>query len=395
MAYELNTVKDINSKYSKYNLVVSAFSAKDNYVRNLLRKRADGVEYIKKNLSQVNHQLYEWLATVNERSTNNIPQSGENVNTNSNSKIQYKLKGEDEGKKKSIKIYYEMSKGEIKKLHANHTRMKVYSKTDAEKIVNHIISTHMSFGDKYGTLSGKDKAAVIDMLWQKLNSTDAGNGDRIKVGQDIAEFIINSAVVEDIVSDETNSVDVDVVEALRPYLHTMDLSGIKGDIKSYYDTDKSVYARWGKRKGTRGVAPDVVAMELEAAGFYIDATHPAEVLFQIDEQYRKAINNLKRKQNLQADMTYDRNEVAIYHMAEDGTLTRLSAEGYGRYVRVNTDKTGTFIVCIPGVQFVMPMWGYAVILVACVLVLAAAVTVTVILVRRRKKRERANKYTIM
>ena len=88
---------------------------------------------------------------------------------------------------------------------------------------------------------------------------------------------------------------------------------------------------------------------------------------------------------LQANMTYDRNEVVVYHMAEDGTLTELSADGYGRYVKFDTDKTGTFIVCIPGVAFVMPMWGYAVILVACVLVVAAAVTVTVILVRRKKK----------
>ena len=88
---------------------------------------------------------------------------------------------------------------------------------------------------------------------------------------------------------------------------------------------------------------------------------------------------------LQADMTYDRNEVDVYHMAEDGTLTEISADGYGRYVRFDTSETGTFIVCIPGVAFVMPMWGYAVILVACVLVVAAAVTVTVILVRRKKK----------
>ena len=88
---------------------------------------------------------------------------------------------------------------------------------------------------------------------------------------------------------------------------------------------------------------------------------------------------------LQADMTYDRNEVVVYHMAEDGTLTEISADGYGRYVRFGTSETGTFIVCIPGVAFVMPMWGYAVILVACVLVVAAAVTVTVILVRRKKK----------
>ena len=88
---------------------------------------------------------------------------------------------------------------------------------------------------------------------------------------------------------------------------------------------------------------------------------------------------------LQADMTYDRNEVVVYHMAEDGALNELSADGYGRYVKFDTDRTGTFIVCIPGVAFVMPMWGYAVILVACVLVVAAAVTVTVILVRRKKK----------
>lgn len=88
---------------------------------------------------------------------------------------------------------------------------------------------------------------------------------------------------------------------------------------------------------------------------------------------------------LQADMTYDRNEVVVYHMAEDGTLNELSADGYGRYVKFDTDKTGTFIVCIPGVAFVMPMWGYAVILVVCVLVVAAAVTVTVVLVRKRKK----------
>ena len=88
---------------------------------------------------------------------------------------------------------------------------------------------------------------------------------------------------------------------------------------------------------------------------------------------------------LQANMTYDRNEVVVYYMAEDGTLTEIAADGYGRYVRFDTDKTGTFIVCIPGVAFVMPMWGYAVILVACVLVVAAAVLVAVILVRRKKK----------
>ena len=93
---------------------------------------------------------------------------------------------------------------------------------------------------------------------------------------------------------------------------------------------------------------------------------------------------------LQADMTYDRNEVVVYHMAEDGALTEISADGYGRYVKFDTDKTGTFIVCIPGVAFVMPMWGYAVILVACVLVVAAAITVPIVLVKKRKKKKTQN-----
>lgn len=89
---------------------------------------------------------------------------------------------------------------------------------------------------------------------------------------------------------------------------------------------------------------------------------------------------------LQANMTYDRNEVVVYHMAEDGALTELSADGYGRYVKFDTDKTGTFIACIPGVAFVMPMWGYAVILVACVLVVAAAITIPIVVVKKRKKK---------
>lgn len=86
ISIELNTVKDINSKYSKYNLIVSAFSAKDNYVRNLLQKRAERVEYIKKDLSQVNHQLHESLAIINERTNgrsttnNSISQTDGNVN---------------------------------------------------------------------------------------------------------------------------------------------------------------------------------------------------------------------------------------------------------------------------------------------------------------------------
>ena len=86
-------------------------------------------------------------------------------------------------------------------------------------------------------------------------------------------------------------------------------------------------------------------------------------------------------------MTYDRNEIVVYHLSEDGELTKIDCSGYGRYVRLQTDKTGTFIVCIPGVAFVMPMWGYALILVACVLVLASGITLIIIMVRKKRNRK--------
>ena len=88
---------------------------------------------------------------------------------------------------------------------------------------------------------------------------------------------------------------------------------------------------------------------------------------------------------LAADMTYDRNEVVVYHMAEDGALTEISADGYGRYVKFDTDRTGTFIVCVPGVAFEMPMWGYALIVVAGVVV-AIAIVLCVLSVRKKKRR---------
>ena len=55
-------------------------------------------------------------------------------------------------------------------------------------------------------------------------------------------------------------------------------------------------------------------------------------------------------------------------------------------MKFDTDRTGTFIVCIPGVAFVMPMWGYAIILAVCVLVVAAAITVPIVVVKKRKKK---------
>lgn len=86
-----------------------------------------------------------------------------------------------------------------------------------------------------------------------------------------------------------------------------------------------------------------------------------------------------------ADDYFDRTKAEVYYMDDNGGLTKLSASGYGRYVATETDKTGTFIVCVPGVAFHMPMWGYALILVGAVVTVAGAV-VTILVVAKRKKR---------
>ena len=82
-------------------------------------------------------------------------------------------------------------------------------------------------------------------------------------------------------------------------------------------------------------------------------------------------------------------EIEIYYLSESGMLGKLTCTELNGYVEFETDRLGTFIICIPGVAFVMPMWGYAIILAVCVLVVAAAITVTVILVRKKKKAKKS------
>lgn len=88
---------------------------------------------------------------------------------------------------------------------------------------------------------------------------------------------------------------------------------------------------------------------------------------------------------IRADSTYNRNQVAAYLLGEDGQLIRLHVTNGGSYVNVETSKGGTIILCIPGVAFHMPVWGYILIL-AGALTLAAGITVTVVAVVRHRKK---------
>lgn len=125
VSMEMNTVKDINSKNNKYNLIISAFSAKDNYLKNIIKNNAVFVEYKKDDLTQVNPQLYEWLATVNAKSSNNIVSNAEN-----NVKYSLKKQTDSDGNELSEEQIEYFKNSKVRDEDGN--LLKVYHGTDAE-----------------------------------------------------------------------------------------------------------------------------------------------------------------------------------------------------------------------------------------------------------------------
>ena len=214
-----------------------------------------------------------------------------------NEDIRYSLKD---------KYFYRLTDGQVKKAVANYTKFKVYSKVDAESIINNVLGNYMSFGESYGVISGKTKNEVIEMLWRGLNTAEPGR--QAKVALDIAEYILQNAVLENIYEDDSNQVYIDTIQVLKPYLHSINLNGIKGDIKHKYDRDNSPYLLWGKRKEHGGKGADVIAMELEEQGFYIDGINEADIFFQIDTAYREAVAALKKQAKELLDSSLSKEE---------------------------------------------------------------------------------------
>ena len=90
-----------------------------------------------------------------------------------------------------------LTRGQRAKFVANNTKFKVYSKLDATSVIDSIIAERLTLrdGQYEGVLSGKNRAEVIEKLFTKLNSTPEGY--RIGVALDIADYIINNAVLSD------------------------------------------------------------------------------------------------------------------------------------------------------------------------------------------------------
>lgn len=222
-------------------------------------------------------------------------------------------------------IKFALSKGQVAKDRANNSKMKVYSKTDAEKLINEIIEEKLNIKDKFGTLKGRTKAQVINQMFIALNSVDEGY--RGGVAQNIADYIIENAIYEDVFD---NGIDEDVLyryNTIKEYRGKLDLSSIKSEIHYKFDTKpgNAIMMQWGTTKG--GFDVDIVAQELQELGIQIYSSNPADIFFEILDIYNDARDSLNKKsQKIRSDYF---NEGELKTLKNE--LVREILKGYDKY----------------------------------------------------------------
>ena len=70
------------------------------------------------------------------------------TNENPTSRVDIRFSKKRTSVEETHRTYYKLSDGQIKKLLANNTHYKVYSKVDAERNINKVLTQYMSFGEK-------------------------------------------------------------------------------------------------------------------------------------------------------------------------------------------------------------------------------------------------------
>ncbi len=106
------------------------------------------------------------------------------------------------------------------------------------------------------------------------------------------------------------------------------------------------------------------------------------------------IENLTVLENVElvdvyANLTIDRTKTKAFYIDSNNNLKEVESSGAGRYVRLNVSDAGTYIVCEPGIPFIMPMWGYIIIICGS-LVLVGAISTFIIVRIIKKKRKNKN-----
>lgn len=250
-----------------------------------------------------------------------------------------------------------LTKAQRAKFVANNTKLKVYSRADAEVIINDILTNRLNLDERYvANLSGKSKNEIIDYLFKQLNG--ANEGYRGTVALKIADYIIENATMEDMYAsmyDLVEDTDIELVAYMNKRRHSFDLSGIQGEINYKFDRKNTIALQWGTKKG--GLGADQIAQEIEGMGLHtFTAINEADQFFEMLEAYdaaNKRLNTKVDKKKLadygdQAQIDSLRQEIAkdiLKSYDSKGTKSK-----YGKLVEKYTEKIANLRQQVKDVQ---------------------------------------------
>jgi hypothetical protein len=218
----------------------------------------------------------------------------------------YEAKAFEEGAAKS-EGEVRMSAGQFKKMIADYTKPKVYSKSDAERAISSLEAAN--------GVKGKKRAALVDEIWQGLNDA-ATDAERIQFVQKMSEKVYDTIITESRSENPEYQSYAERMDYLRQYTGRLTFSDdVMAEIKAKYDKQgaKSFLGRWqNKTNDGSSIGADVFVTDFarENPGYeYLEEMPVQDALFEINELYNDAVN---------ADKT-----VGTYDEASAGELSAL------------------------------------------------------------------------
>ena len=260
--------------------------------KNLSKEYMDTKDYIKKELKEeleVRDNLARDLADESEDGIipSFIREHNEKIKPKKTRKVQM-----------SLTPKYEYRNGKMAELNAELNRATAYTRKETSELLTSVLDEYLSFGETYGELKGKTRSQVIDAMWQNFNSNDK---NRNKTAKDMAEYIVERAILEDPAMNEIKVMHMETLNILRDYRKSINLSSIKGEIKYRFDKDNTPFNRWGARKTTEGIDLQNLKTELEGRGIRIDAENSADIFFAINDMYTQSLKIVKEKKKKLVD----------------------------------------------------------------------------------------------
>lgn len=201
-------------------------------------------------------------------------------------------------------IKYSLTKGEHNKAMANYRQDKVYSRKESKQIIDDVISNELNLNEYYGIIRAKDREQAVTKLFEDLNRVKPS--ERRAELEKIADSLINSARYQSMY-ENFEQMDMHGYNAIKSYMHKLDLSRLKGEIRHRYDDGaKTIYLHWsaGQNKGVN--VEDAIA-ELREQGVIIEANNDADAFFELVDRYNA----------LRADINAEVNEFKANDFAQE------------------------------------------------------------------------------